>query len=180
VAIIEGEYPLIQPMGFVLHDERLYLHGSTMGRLMTRLAEGSPACIQAMILDGLVLARSAYNHSMNYRCVTIFGKGTAVNDVAKKNEILKALSDKYALGRWPEIRPPSEAELKVTLVVEFSTETISGKSRTGPPKDLEKDMELSVWAGEIPYCLQALQPVADPQLSKNVHLPDYLLHLNKP
>ena len=141
---------------------------------MTTLKSGHPACISIMLYDGLVLARSAFNHAMNYRSVMIFGKAKTIEGNDNKVQILKALSDKLVPGRWKYLRLPTENELNQTMILSFSLKVMTAKVRKGPPGDFQKDMSHPVWAGEIPFELKRLEPIADPKLSTEISLPKYL------
>ena len=128
---------------------------------------GADACITTTIVDGLVLARSIFHHSMNYRSVVLFGKATRVEDTNEKLEALRAFTDHIISGRWNEVRQPNARELKGTLVISFPIDEASAKIRTGPPVDEKEDYQLPIWAGEIPLRTIPLEPLADPLLGKD-------------
>jgi len=172
--VSEGQ-PTVIPMAYVRVDEWICLHGSKASRMLRALAAGVEVCITVTLLDGLVLARSAFHHSMNYRSAVVFGTGAAVEDPAKKSEVLRALSEHLVPGRWQEIRGPSELELKQTLVVAIPIREASAKIRTGPPKDDEEDYSLPIWAGVLPLRLTATVPVPDPRLQPGIALPKHLI-----
>lgn len=155
-------------------EERLYLHGSSASRTLTELEAGIPACITVTLVDGLVLSRSAFDHSMNYRSVMAFGMAKKIVDPIEKIDSLRVISEHLIPGRWAEVRGPSESELKATTVLEFFIEEISSKVRTGPPIDDESDYGLRVWAGVLPLETRSRQPIPDEQLLDGVAPPDYL------
>lgn len=154
--------------------DRLYLHGSAASRMLRELSSGVPACVTVTLVDGLVLARSAFNHSMNYRSVVAFGTARKIDDIQGKAEALRVISDHVIAGRWEDVRTPSAKELKATSVLEFTIEDASAKVRTGPPMDEEEDYALSVWAGVVPLQLRADDPLRDPRLAKDIALPGYV------
>lgn len=155
-------------------EERLYLHGSSASRTLRELEAGIPACITVTLVDGLVLSRSAFDHSMNYRSVMAFGMAKKIVDPIEKIDSLRVISEHLIPGRWAEVRGPSESELKATTVLEFFIEEISSKVRTGPPIDDESDYGLRVWAGVLPLETRSRQPIPDEQLLDGVAPPDYL------
>jgi nitroimidazol reductase NimA-like FMN-containing flavoprotein (pyridoxamine 5'-phosphate oxidase superfamily) len=166
--------PYVIPTAYVRIGERVCLHGSQASRMMRALAGGVEACVTVTLVDGLVLARSAFHHSMNYRSAVIFGSGCAVEDPAEKTGVLHALSEHIIPGRWREIRGPSEVELQQTLVVAIPIREASAKIRTGPPKDDEDDYALSVWAGVLPLWPAAGTPLPDPRLAPDLPAPLYV------
>jgi nitroimidazol reductase NimA-like FMN-containing flavoprotein (pyridoxamine 5'-phosphate oxidase superfamily) len=171
--VVEGQ-PTVIPMVYVRVGERICLHGSKASRMLRALASGVEACVTVTLIDGLVLARSAFHHSVNYRSVVVFGAGTAVEDPTEKNDILRALSDHLIPGRWQEIRVPSELELRQTLVIAIPIREGSAKIRTGPPKDDEEDYALPIWAGVLPLRQTASTPVPDPRLPPGVPVPPHV------
>ena len=138
------------------------------------LGKGADVCITVTLVDGLVLARSAFHHSMNYRSVVIFGKATVLEDPAAKREALHVFTEHVAPGRWEEIRQPSEKELQATTVLSIPLEEVSAKVRTGPPIDDEEDYALPVWAGVLPLDLTPKTPLADPRLPTEIPVPEYV------
>jgi uncharacterized protein len=170
----EGE-PFQIPTGFCRIDDYLYIHGSVGSFYMRELAEKkSSTCISITHIDGLVLARSAFHHSVNYRSVVIFSKPEKVET---KSEIYKALeifTNKMQPGRWDDVRQPTEGEWKATMVLKFKIEETSAKIRTGAPKDDEEDYALDIWAGVVPLVIERKIAIADPDLKSGVALPDYL------
>jgi len=154
--------------------DKLYLHGSAASRMLRELSTGVPACVTVTHVDGIVLARSAFHHSMNYRSVVAFGSARIIEDIQGKAEALHVISDHLITGRWEEVRNPTAKELKATSVLEFTIEEASAKIRSGPPVDEEDDYALPVWAGVVPLHLQATAPLRDPRLEKDVALPEYV------
>jgi nitroimidazol reductase NimA-like FMN-containing flavoprotein (pyridoxamine 5'-phosphate oxidase superfamily) len=170
--VAEGK-PFVIPTLHVRIDDTVYLHGSPASRMLQVAREGGEVCITVTLVDGLVLARSAFHHSINYRSVVLFGVPSVVEDPARKTEILQSLTDHLIPGRWQDIRWPSEQELRRTLVVSVPIEEASAKVRTGPPVDDEPDYELPAWAGIIPLRLAAADPIADPRLKPGIEVPGY-------
>ena len=168
----EGQ-PFVIPTGYARVGDKLYVHGSQASRMLRTLSSGVDACVTVTIVDGLVLARSAFHHSMNYRSVVIFGKATLVEEREEKLAALLALSEHFVRGRWADVRGPNEQELRATTVLSLPLEEASAKIRTGPPLDDEEDYALPVWAGVIPLRLQASEPIADPRLIDGVEVPEY-------
>jgi nitroimidazol reductase NimA-like FMN-containing flavoprotein (pyridoxamine 5'-phosphate oxidase superfamily) len=162
VGFVDQGQPFVIPSAYARMGDRLILHGSAASRMVKVLADGAPACVTVTLLDGLVLARSGFHHSMNYRSVVVLGRGTEISDPQEKRRALDAIVEHVAPGRAPSVRPPSENELRATRVVALSLDEASAKVRTGPPKDDEADYALPVWAGELPLRLEPLAPVADP------------------
>jgi uncharacterized protein len=160
---IDGQ-PFVVPMAYGRAGDRLYLHGSPASRLLRGLRRGIPVCVTVTLLDGLVLARSAFHHSMNYRSVVILGEAVEVSGRAEKRAALTAVVEHIVPGRSADTRPPSDRELDATLVLALTLEEASAKTRSGPPIDEEADYDLPVWAGEIPLRLQAGEPLPDPRL----------------
>jgi uncharacterized protein len=157
-------YPVILPTAYVRVDDHVYLHGSVKNRTFAALAAGVPACLAVTLLDGLVLARSQFHHSANYRSVVLFGAGSAVTDEARKRSVLLALCDHLVPGRSSASREADAQELKATLVVGIPIEEASAKCRSGPPLDAADDLPLEHWAGVLPVELRVGAPIADPQL----------------
>jgi nitroimidazol reductase NimA-like FMN-containing flavoprotein (pyridoxamine 5'-phosphate oxidase superfamily) len=154
--------PVVLPTMHARVHETLYLHGAVGNAMLRTLAAGAPVCATVTLLDGLVLARSAFHHSMNYRSVVVFGTAVAVEDPQAKLAALEALIERIHPGRWSEARPPTETELRNTLVVALPLTEASAKVRTGPPIDDDEDYSLSVWAGEIPLETRRLEGIPDP------------------
>ena len=168
----EGQ-PFVIPTGYARDGDKLYIHGSQASRMLRTLSDGIDACVTVTIIDGLVLARSAFHHSMNYRSVVIFGRATLVEDGEEKMAALLALSEHFVRGRWADVREPTEQEMKQTTVLSLPLVEASAKVRTGPPLDDEEDYAMDVWAGVIPLRLVADEPVADPRLTDGIQIPAY-------
>ena len=169
---IDGQ-PYVIPTSYGRKDSNLYIHGSAASRMLRQMKDGVPVCVTVTLLDGLVLARSIFNHSMNYRSVVILGKATLVDDPEEKLAALRVLSDHILPGRWDDIRQPNDRELKATSVLRVPIVEFSAKVRTGPPIDDEEDMTFPTWAGVIPLEMKAGAPINDPKLDQNVQVPPY-------
>ena len=161
VAVNETAGPVVLPMAFVRIDESLYLHGAAGNRLLRTIADGAPVGITVTLIDGLVLARSAFHHSMNYRCVVVFGSGARVTEPDELVRVSDAFVERMSPGRSEEARRPTPDELRATLVVRVPLEEASAKVRTGGPSDDDEDMALPVWSGVVPLTLERGAPVAD-------------------
>lgn len=170
---VEGQ-PFVIPTLYGRDGDKLYLHGSAASRMVRELEKGVAACVTVTLVDGLVLARSAFHHSMNYRSVVAFGTARKIEDAAAKANGLRVISEHLIAGRWRDVREPSEKELKATAVLEFAIEEASAKVRTGPPKDDEADYALPVWAGVLPLELAAGIPVPDSRLAHEGETPQYV------
>ena len=173
VAVVDGGFPVVQPMAYARIDDRLYLHGARANRTLSLLAGGAPGCVEITILDGLVLARSAFHHSMNARSVMLFGTATEVDDPAEQLAASAALVDHLVPGRAGDARPPSEAELRKVLIVRFPIDEGSVKVRSGMPVDDDEDLGLAVWAGVLPVHTVAGALESDPGLPTGLSEPDY-------
>src|SRR5215510_4664335 len=166
---VDGQ-PYVIPTGYGRAGDRLYLHGSSASRMLRSLSDGVRVCLTVTLLDGLVLARSAYHHSMNYRSVVILGTAVEITDEAERLVALETISEHIIRGRWTEIRPPNALELKATKVLRLPIEEASAKVRTGPPVDDEEDYALRCWAGVLPFQIQVGPPIADPRLGSGIPL----------
>ncbi len=174
VGFAEKGQPCVIPINFARVDDSIVLHGAKASRLLKHIETGHPVCIEATIVDGLVLARSIFHHSVNYRSVVLFGKGRPVEGEREKLSALKAITEHLIPGRWQEARLPSRKELNATRVVSIKIDEASAKVRVGPPADNQEDYALPVWAGVLPLQEQALSPVRDDLLPQDVRLPDYI------
>jgi uncharacterized protein len=170
--VVDGQ-PFVIPTGYGRAGDSLYIHGSAASRMLRHVDEGIAVCVTVTLLDGLVLARSIFNHSMNYRSVVILGTARAVNDPKEKLEALRLLSEHILPGRWAESRQPNQKELKATLVMRLAIEEFSAKVRQGPPIDDEEDYAFPTWAGVIPLQMVAGKPVNDPRLDPAREVPEY-------
>ena len=173
VGFVADGRPFVIPTAYARAGDALYVHGSAASRMLRALAGGVEVCVTVTLLDGLVLARSAFHHSMNYRSVVVFGTASVVEDGAEKAEALRAFTEHVIPGRWREVREPDDDELRKTLVLRLPLLEASAKVRTGPPVDDEDDYRLPVWAGEIPLRLTAGAPVPDPRLTPGEEPPAY-------
>src|ERR1019366_10485300 len=169
--------PFVIPTLYGRDGDRLYLHGSVASRMLQKLVGGTPACVTVVLVDGLVLARSAFHHSMNYRSVVAFGTCSKVEEAGEKARALELISEHVIPGRWNDVRSPSEKELRAILVLDFLIEEASAKTRQGPPVDEEEDYSLPVWAGILPMGLEAKTPEPDPRLADGTDTPRYILQL---
>jgi uncharacterized protein len=178
VAFVQPGDPSPQPFAIpTLHARRgdeLLLHGATTSRLMRHLACGEEICVAVTLVDGLVLAKTVFNHSVNYRSVVLFGKGYPIESRAEKLAALQAFTEKILPGRWQDARLPNAKELKATAVVALQIEEASAKVRSGPPKDEGEDAGFPTWAGVIPFAQIALAPIPAPYSSPEVETPDYV------
>ncbi|MGH8907302.1 MAG: pyridoxamine 5'-phosphate oxidase family protein [Egibacteraceae bacterium] len=171
VGFVHQGHPVVIPTAYGRAGERLYLHGSTGSRMMRTLAEGVDVCVTVTLLDGLVLARSIFHHSMNYRSAVVFGTATPITDPAEKLVALRVIAEHLVPGRWTEVRPPTRKEFAATTVLAVPLSEASVKVRTGPPKDEDEDYALPVWAGVVPLAPRPRTPAADPRLPAGVPLP---------
>lgn len=172
VGLVANGQPFVIPMLYARDGEHVYLHGSRLSRLLGSLAEAVPMCLTVTLLDGLVLARSAFHHSVNYRSVVVLGDGHVITHPEHKREALRRIVEQVVPGRSAEVRGPSAQELAATEVVAVAIREASAKVRTGPPVDAAEDYGIPVWAGELPLTLTPGEPVADPRCTEP--LPDYL------
>lgn len=170
--VVDGQ-PYVIPTSYGRKGANLYVHGSAASRMLRHLDDGVPMCVTVTLLDGLVLARSVFNHSMNYRSVVILGKAVLVEDPAEKLEALRALSEHIIPGRWADARQPNEKELKATSVLRVPIDEFSAKVRSGPPLDDEEDYSFPTWAGVVPLEVKAGEPVNDPNLDPSRAVPPY-------
>ncbi len=171
--VVDGQ-PIVIPTAYGRAEDILYIHGSVASRMLRALADGIQICVTVTLIDGLVLARSAFHHSMNYRSVVVFGIASRVEDLAEKLRALRAFSEHVMPSRWAEVREPNDAELKQTLVLQLPLTEASAKIRSGPPIDDETDYNQPVWAGELPLSLVAGEPIADSRLLPGVEVPAYI------
>ena len=166
--------PFVIPTLYGRKADKLYLHGSAASRMLGELEAGLPACVSVTLVDGLVLSRSAFHHSMNYRSVVAFGTAHSIDEPRQKMEGLQIISEHLVPGRWKDVRQPNELELRATKVLEFSIEEASAKVRSGPPLDDASDYGFSVWAGVLPLAMRCGSPIPDGALADGIEVPDYL------
>lgn len=177
VAFVHEGVPLILPTMYARSGDWLYIHGSRSNRMLRSLRAGGEACLSVTLLDGLVLARSAMHHSMNYRSVVVMGRAVEVTDAEEKVASLRALIEHVTPGRWAAIRRPSLDEFNKTLVLKLGLDEASAKIRSGPPVDDDEDYALQTWAGELPLTTVAGAPVADPSLARANEVPEHVVSL---
>ncbi len=169
--VVDGA-PVVTPTLYWREGDHVYFHGSSKSRTL-REAHRSPVCLTVTLLDGLVLARSGFHHSVNYRSVMLFGVPEAVDELEKEAR-LEAFVERVVPGRWAEVREPSMLELRATGILALAIDEASAKVRSGPPKDDEGDYDLPVWAGEVPLRTVAGAPVPDPRLAAGTPIPPHL------
>ncbi len=179
VGFVADGQPFVIPTSYGRNNDNLYIHGSAASRMLRALDQGVPVCVTVTLLDGLVLARSIFNHSMNYRSVVVLGTAVAVTDSQEKLEALRALSEHILPGRWDEVRQPNERELKATLVMRLPIEEFSAKVRQGPPVDDAEDYSFPTWAGVIPLAMVAGEPISDAKLELGREAPEYAKHYSR-
>lgn len=174
VGFVENGQAYVLPINFARIDNTVVLHGAKASRLLQHIAGGQPVCVEATLVDGLVLARSVFHHSVNYRSVVLFGTGRLVEDEQEKLAALQAVTEHLIPGRWQEARLPNRKEMNATSVVSIGIDEASAKVRTGGPVDEQEDYALPVWAGVLPLTEVPLSPVRDEKQSKEVGLPTYI------
>lgn len=174
VGFVSETGPTIIPMFHARLDDRIILHGATTSRLMMLLASGAPICLSVAMVDGLVLARSLFHHSLNYRSAVAFGYGEVITSPESRTRAFQAIADKVMPGRWDEARQPNEQEAKASLLCSVQIESASAKIRTGGPIDDKDDYHLDVWAGVVPLQERMLTPVSDPLSLREIAVPKYI------
>ncbi len=179
VGLVVGSQPFVVPTGYGRDGRTLYIHGSSASRTLMALSRRFPLCLTVTLFDGLVLGRSAFKHSMNYRSVMILGVAHEVRG-AEKLRGLEVITEHMARGRWSDARKPTAQELEATAVLKLKIEEASAKIRQGPPLDYEHDRTLPIWAGEIPFALVPLSPVPDADLLPDVKIPTYVADYRRP
>ncbi len=175
---VDGQ-PYVIPTGYARVGDLFYIHGSSASRMLKNIATGIDVCVTVTLIDGLVLARSAFHHSMNYRSVVILGNAELVEDPDEKDKVLEALTEHFVPGRWADVRWPTELELKATTVLKLTIEEASAKIRTGDPKDDEEDYAMDVWAGVLPLALAVGTPVPDARLDPSISAPNHVTHYKR-
>ena len=176
---VEGQ-PYVIPTAFGRIGDDLYIHGSSASRMLRTLSGGVEMCFTTTLVDGLVIARSAFHHSINYRSVVVLGKATLVTDLDEKNRALEAVTDHIVPGRWADVRWPTELELKATSVLRLPINEASAKIRTGPPIDDDEDYELDVWAGVLPLKFATGAPLDDEKLKDGITVPENIAKYRRP
>ena len=180
VGFVGDGHPFVIPTSYGRVGDVLYVHGSPASRMLRTLKDGVPVCVTVTLLDGLVLARSAFHHSMNYRSAVLLGTAVEVTDAAERDVALKAIVDHIVPGRWDSIRWPNEKELRGTLVLRLPIDEASAKIRTGPPVDDEEDYAMDVWAGVLPLLTVPGPAVADPRLAAGTPVPQHVTAYRRP
>jgi uncharacterized protein len=170
--VLDGQ-PFVIPTSFGRAGRTIYMHGAAASRMLRELSTGLPVCMTVTVFDGLVLARSIFHHSMNYRSVVILGRATPCEGEEKLRG-LKVVSDHIIPGRWEEVRPPNAMELRATSLLKLEISEASAKIRQGPPIDDEEDYALGCWAGVLPFAVAPQEPVSDPRLATGIAVPDYV------
>ena len=174
----EGQ-PFVIPTLYARVGDAIYFHGSAASRMLRGAATGIPVCITVTLTDGLVLARSVFNHSINYRSVVALGKAELVNEPAEKLKALHAFTNTIVPGRWEDARVPNEKELKATSILKLELSEVSAKIRSGPVMDDEEDYALPIWAGIVPMHLQAEPPIRDERCDASIATPEYAAHYRR-
>ena len=181
LGFVSDGQPFVIPTLYARLGEEVYVHGSSASRTLRELADGIAACLTVTLLDGIVLARSVFEHSMNYRSVVVLGTASPVVERGEKLAALEAFTEKLLPGRWAESRPPTATELKATSILRMPLDEASAKIRDGGPEDGDTpDAELGVWAGHVPFVLTALDPVPDPSLRPGIPVPPALRPYRRP
>jgi uncharacterized protein len=175
---VDGQ-PFVIPTSYGRQDANLYIHGSAASRMLRQMKEGVAVCVTVTLLDGLVLARSIFNHSMNYRSVVVVGKATLVDQPEEKLTALRILSEHILPGRWDDVRQPNERELKATSVLRLPIQEFSAKVRTGPPIDDAEDMNFPTWAGVLPLAVKTETPINDLKLDISRGVPEYVKNYSR-
>jgi nitroimidazol reductase NimA-like FMN-containing flavoprotein (pyridoxamine 5'-phosphate oxidase superfamily) len=171
VGFVAVGQPCVIPTGYVRAGDRIYIHGSPASRMLRALEQGADVCVTVTLLDGIVLARSAFHHSMNYRSVVVFGRARLVTDPGEKLEALRAFVEHVWPGRWAAVRQPNDRELAATSVLALPLDEASAKVRTGPPIDDDADYALPVWAGVIPVRTELGEPIVDERVLPGIAAP---------
>jgi hypothetical protein len=174
VGFVHDGQPVVIPTLHARLGDRLYLHGSAASRMLRTLQKGVPVCVTATLVDGLVLARSAFHHSVNYRSVVVFGTATLMEPGEETVKVLELFTERLVPGRWADVRPPNRQELKGTKVLSLPLDEASAKVRTGPPIDEDEDYDLPVWAGVLPLATEVAEPQPDPRLDPAIETPGYV------
>ena len=169
IAYSKDNQPYLIPNGFCRIGQKIYIHGSVGSHFLREIVSGIPVVIGVTLIDGLVLARSAFHHSMNYRSVVIFSRATVVEDTEEKERVLEAFTEKLVKGRWEDIRKPNAKELARTMVLSFDISEASAKIRAAGVADDEEDMNFPTWAGVVPYKLVPMTPEKDVNVSADIH-----------
>ena len=170
---VDGQ-PYVIPTGYARVGDDLYIHGSSASRMLRNLSQGVSVCVTVTLVDGLVLARSAFHHSINYRSVVVLGTAEPVSEPAEKDKALEAITEHIVPGRWADVRWPTELELKATTVLKLPINEASAKIRTGDPVDDEEDYAMNLWAGVLQLTMQTGEPLADKRADPSIQPPSYV------
>jgi len=179
VGFVQDGQPVVIPTLYARRGDTLILHGAKTSRMLQHIQAGEPVSVTVTLVDGLVVARSVFHHSMNYRSVVLFGRGRLIEPDGEKLQALEVLTEHILRGRWQDARQPNRQELDATSVVAIAIESASAKIRTGPPMDDEADYSLPIWAGVIPLRQQAQAPIADPRLAPGIPVPGYVTRYDR-
>jgi nitroimidazol reductase NimA-like FMN-containing flavoprotein (pyridoxamine 5'-phosphate oxidase superfamily) len=179
LGFVAGGRPFVIPTIHARVGDVVYLHGSPASRMLGTLKEGVDVCLTVTIIDGLVLARSAFSSSMNYRSAVVLGRATEVTDDGEKQRAFEAIVEHVARGRWADCRWPTPKEATATTIVRLPLEEFSAKVRTGPPKDPEEDLDLPIWAGVVPLGLATAAPLDSPDLMPGPVPPEYAVRYRR-
>jgi uncharacterized protein len=180
VGFVQEGQPVVIPTLYARVGDVVFVHGSAASRMLRRLSSGADVCLTVTLVDGLVLARSAFHHSINYRSVVVFGRARIVDDTAEKLAALETFAEHIVPGRWRDIRPPNGQELKATSILALRLDEASAKVRSGPPKDDDADYGLATWAGVLPMEITYGAPINDPRLSTDMLPPEYVRNYKRP
>lgn len=180
VGFIADGQPFVVPTNYVRVGDKLFLHGSTASRLMKTLASGAPFCLSVTLLDGIVFSPSATGHSVNYRSVVVIAKAEPVEDAQAKLAAMRDFVEYVIRGRWASVRPPSEQELKGTMVLAVPLNEVSAKVRTGPAVNDDEDYATPVWTGVLPFKWTPGTPMRDPRGNPSIPVPENILHYSRP
>jgi hypothetical protein len=180
MGFVHDGHPFVIPTSYWRIDDDLYVHGSSASRMLRNLSSGLEVCVTVTHVDGLVLARSAFNHSVNYRSVVVLGKAALLATNEEKIAALHAFTERLTPGRWEEIRYPNERELKATSVLKVPLSEASAKVRVGPPEDDAEDYAVNCWAGVVPFETLSHPPIPDPRLREGIAVPNYATHYTGP
>jgi uncharacterized protein len=180
LGFVHDGQPFVIPTLHARVGDTVYVHGSAASRMLRTLAGRAPVCLTVTLVDGLVLARSAFHHSVNYRSAVVLGEARLIDDPGEKTAALRGFTEQIVPGRWPDVRPPTAQELKATSVLALPLREASVKMRTGAPVDDEADYALDIWAGVIPLSRQALAPDDDPRLAPGISAPLYARNYSRP
>lgn len=177
VGFVHNGHPVVIPTIYGRKDKNLYFHGATTSRMLMEMDKGVEVSLNVTLVDGIVLARSSFHHSLNYRSVVVFGKAELIRDPVEKERALEAVSEQIIPGRWTEVRPIKEKELKATSVLRLPLEEASAKIRTGGPGDEPEDYDLDIWAGVLPIRKKYGEPIPDPDRKKDESVPASVINL---